>query len=320
MCQRPCRWRPGGSGGGVVAVPGSRPIPAPAAPAPFRAPSPAPAGRRHRHHPGAAVAVLVVASAVGGRRSPAVRRLGGGSGWRRRLGPRLCSSFYEGPVVADDPVARRRPVGAPGPTNTPNAGEKGLLCQRLVDGALGARAARNRAAAWSRSPAHGTIPGTRRPGLAAAPSPAPRSRSWSWWRLRSWWRPAAGLRARLAGWRVGSGSAGAGGGSGRCGRCGRRGDLGPRGSRRRAGRAAALRGSVGGGSVGGGSVGGGSVRAPGFGAQSRRAARSRSWSRLRRSSGRRRRRARFLGGICGERGRRGYAALFTKARWLRTTR
>jgi len=177
------------------------------------------------------------------------------------------------------------------------------LCQRLVDGALGARAARNRAAAWSRSPAHGTIPGTRRPGLAAAPSPAPRSRSWSWWRLRSWWRPAAGLRARLAGWRVGSGSAGAGGGSGRCGRCGRRGDLGPRGSRRRAGRAAALRGSVGGGSVGGGSVGGGSVRAPGFGAQSRRAARSRSWSRLRRSSGRRRRRARFLGGICRERER-----------------
>ena len=52
---------------------------------------------------------------------------------------------------------------------------------------------------------------------------------------------------------------------------------------------------------GGGSVGGGSVRAPGFGAQSRRAARSRSWSRLRRSSGRRRRRARFLGGICRER-------------------
>jgi hypothetical protein len=43
---------------------------------------------------------------------------------------------------------------------------------------------RNRAAAWSRSPAHGTgtIAGTRRPG-PAGPSPAPRSRCWS----RSWW-------------------------------------------------------------------------------------------------------------------------------------
>jgi hypothetical protein len=30
---------------------------------------------------------------------------------------RVCSSFYEGSVGADDPVARRRPVGAPGPTN-----------------------------------------------------------------------------------------------------------------------------------------------------------------------------------------------------------
>ena len=38
--------------------------------------------------------------------------------------------FFRGPVVAADPVARRRPAGAAGPTNTPDGGEKGLLCQR----------------------------------------------------------------------------------------------------------------------------------------------------------------------------------------------
>jgi hypothetical protein len=27
----------------------------------------------------------------------------------------VCSSFYDGPLVADDAVARRRPVGAAGP-------------------------------------------------------------------------------------------------------------------------------------------------------------------------------------------------------------
>ena len=36
--------------------------------------------------------------------------------------------FLRGLVVADDPVARRRPIGAPGPPNKPDAGEKGLLC------------------------------------------------------------------------------------------------------------------------------------------------------------------------------------------------
>jgi hypothetical protein len=77
----------------------------------------------------------------------------------------VCSSFYEGPAGADDPVARRRPVGAPGPTNNANAGGKGLLCQRPGRWRPGVSAARNRAAAGSRSPAHGTIPG---PGPAPA--------------------------------------------------------------------------------------------------------------------------------------------------------
>jgi hypothetical protein len=66
-----------------------------------------------------------------------------------------------------------------------------------------------RAAAWSRSPAHGTgtgtIPGSRRPGLAPAPSPAPRSRSWSWWWLR---RSAWCVRAREVGGTAGMPRAG----------------------------------------------------------------------------------------------------------------
>jgi len=121
---------------------------------------PAPAHPRHRPIPGTgpipgtavAVPVLVVASAVG---FGAHRRSRAGKSERERtLG--VCSSFYEGPAGADDPVA-------PGPTNTPNAGEKGLLCQRPCrwrPGGSRLRAARNRAAAWSRSPAHGTVPGT----------------------------------------------------------------------------------------------------------------------------------------------------------------
>jgi hypothetical protein len=133
---------------------------------------------------------LVAARAVAARsRCPAWSRLRRSSGRRRGPGPRLraaavrgvgfgggicgargdggvCSSFYEGPVVAADPVARRRPVGAPGPTNKPNAGEKGLLCQRPGRWRRGARAARNRVAAWSRSPApaHPRHPPAR-PGL-----------------------------------------------------------------------------------------------------------------------------------------------------------
>ncbi len=80
-------------------------------------------------------------------------------------------------VMAGDPVARRRPVGAPGPPNNANAGEtpgrKAFCVSAWVDGAV------DGAAAWSRSPspppAHGTGPiaGTGRPGLAAAPSPGP---------------------------------------------------------------------------------------------------------------------------------------------------
>jgi hypothetical protein len=77
------------------------------------------------------------------------------------------------------------PLGLPGTAQLrPAPGWKNVLIfspgrVRLggVGGRQGARAARNRAAAGSRSPAHGTIPGTRRPGTG--PSPAPRSRSWS---------------------------------------------------------------------------------------------------------------------------------------------
>jgi hypothetical protein len=75
---------PGGSGGsesggGVVAVPGSRRHPRhpPARPAaPSAAPSPSPAPRSR-------------CWSWWWLRRAAVRRLGGGSGWRRRLGPRL---------------------------------------------------------------------------------------------------------------------------------------------------------------------------------------------------------------------------------------
>jgi hypothetical protein len=116
------RMAPGGSGGaesggGGVAVPGSRPGTIPGT-GPSPAPSPAPAGpasahprhrpdRRHRGRgPGPG-------GGFGGRlgRSPAFAR--GRSERERTAG--VCSSFYEGPAGADDPVARRRPVGAPGP-------------------------------------------------------------------------------------------------------------------------------------------------------------------------------------------------------------
>jgi hypothetical protein len=113
LCQRPGRWRQGGSGGaesggGVVAVPGSR------SPAP--APSPAPAGPAGTGTiPGTAVAVLVVvvvvASAVG-----VVRFAGGGSEREDGGGASRCLS--RGPPVAADPVARG-PGPAPGARSAP---------------------------------------------------------------------------------------------------------------------------------------------------------------------------------------------------------
>jgi hypothetical protein len=45
----------------------------------------------------------------------------------------------------------------------------------------------------------GTIPGTRRPGLAPAPSPAPRSRSWWWLRRSAWCVRAREVGERRAG-------------------------------------------------------------------------------------------------------------------------
>jgi hypothetical protein len=90
-------------------------------------------------------------------------------------------------------------------------GRKAFCVSALVDGARGARAARNRGAAWSRSPARGTIPNTRRLGLAPAPSPAPRSRSWSVLVLVPvlvlWLRRSAGcVRAREVGEREDGGT------------------------------------------------------------------------------------------------------------------
>jgi hypothetical protein len=71
--------------------------------------------------------------------------------------------------VAADPVSRRRPAGAVGPTNSASAGEKGLLCQRPGRWLSGARAARNRAAT-SRGPRLPALAPS--PALAPAPSPA----------------------------------------------------------------------------------------------------------------------------------------------------
>ncbi len=90
-------------------------------------------------------------------------------------------------VKAGDPVARRRPVGAPGPPNNANAGEKGLLCQRL--GRWGGRCAPGGGVVAV--PGTGPIAGTGRPGLAPAPSPARPGTAvavWSWRWLRGFGR------------------------------------------------------------------------------------------------------------------------------------
>jgi hypothetical protein len=68
-----------------------------------------------------------------------------------------------GRPVAADPVSPRPGRVFVEPTNRATAGRKGLLCQRPCRWRRGVRAARNRVAAWSRSPGDpctGTIPGT----------------------------------------------------------------------------------------------------------------------------------------------------------------
>src|SRR5271163_359338 len=102
------------SGGGVVLVPGSR-------------------HRPHLHRrsgPGTGIPAprsrLLVAPSAGGGRSEDLR-VGGRSERGRRVTAARCAA---GRPVAADPVSRRRPAGAVGPTNNGSAGEKGLLCQR----------------------------------------------------------------------------------------------------------------------------------------------------------------------------------------------
>src|SRR5271163_816869 len=169
------------SGGGVVLVPGSR-------------------HRPHLHRrsgPGTGIPAprsrLLVAPSAGGGRSEDLR-VGGRSERGRRVTAARCAA---GRPVAADPVSRRRPAGAVGPTNNGSAGEKGLLCQRPCRWRRGARAARNRAAAWFWCPAPGTGP-----ICTAGPAPAPASRHRgpvSWWRLR---RAGGGLR--ICAWEVGA--------------------------------------------------------------------------------------------------------------------
>jgi hypothetical protein len=113
-----------------------------------------------------------------GPRTSDLGRLGAAAfarGRSEREGPAgVCSSFYEGPAGADDPVARPPPVGAPGPTNRLMAGGKGP-----GGGVVAVPGSRPR----HRHRHHPRHPPTR-PGPAPAPCPAPRSRSRSWWWLR----------------------------------------------------------------------------------------------------------------------------------------
>jgi hypothetical protein len=109
-------------------------------------------------------------------RSPAARSFGtagadsGGGFAARARTAGVCGSFYAGLAVADDPVARAARSGAPGPTNKPDAGEKGLLCQRpgRWRRGLGRRGIGRRLVAvlgsrhWHRHhPRPGPIPGSR---------------------------------------------------------------------------------------------------------------------------------------------------------------
>ena len=220
----PCRWRrvSGGAGSGG-AESGRRRGRGPRLTAPSPADPPARPGSGPI--PGTAVAASVVVAAlvvVPGLR--AVPGFGRSAWWvfgrdRRERGRRGLQLFFRGPVVAADPVARRRPAGAAGPTNTPDGGEKGLLCQRPCGekggpcrwrqglGGAGSGGAELGggvvAVPGSRPhPRHRRTRRTRRPGLAAAPSPAPR------WRLRSWWRLCRGPGLRAVQWAAGGGAAG----------------------------------------------------------------------------------------------------------------
>ena len=186
--------------------------------------------------------------------------VGGGGGARdswagfaeRERGRRGYAALFSRPGGCGRPGSSAPPGRAPGPTNTPNAGEKALCVSAaaMARWGLGRRGIGRRRGRGPRLTAPSPAPA----GPAwRGPSPAPRSRLLVVVAASVLAAPAAGLGSAggsaVAG---GFGSAGRSAvrvgwgtvrcGCGRCGRCGRRGDLGPRGSRRRAGRAAALRG------------------------------------------------------------------------------